>query len=157
MIKSLLMMRSRFDIFNPRVVDAVNAATFTFCRETMETARGDLRTALSDLRKLLRGGMQRGEALRLLAKRVHEIFADPARAFRIAVTEASRAQHTGNWLASKEAGVTHKEWVASADACDLCQEMAERGPIPIDEPFHVDAKGGPYAVTMFPPIHPHDF
>ncbi len=157
-VKSLHDMRSRFDIFNPRVVDAVNVATFTFCRETMETARGDLRTALSDLRKLLRGGMQRGEALRLLAKRVHEIFADPARAFRIAVTEASRAQHLGQLMAAKESGVVHKKsWLASPDACDLCLALMEKGPIPLDEPFYIEPKGGPYAIIHAPPAHPHDF
>lgn len=151
-------VRVAFDIFNPRVLDAVRAAAFTFCRETMETARTDLATSLVDLRKLLEAGLPRGESHRLLAKRVLEIFADPARAFRIAVTEGSRAIHTGNLLAAKESGVVRgKSLVASSDACDLCLDVAEKGTIPLDQPFYVEAKGGPYAVVMTPPIHVHCF
>ncbi len=150
--------RVDFDLFNPRVLDAVDAASFRFCRETMDTATTDLGRALRDLRRLLRHGMERGEALRLLAKKVRQIFADPARAFRIAVTEASRAQHAGQLMAARESGVVRgKSWVASSDACEHCLSMEELGTIPLDRPFWVDPRGGPYAVVMAPPLHPHCF
>jgi hypothetical protein len=149
-------VRVDFDLFNPRVLDAVDAAAFRFCRETMETATAELGTALTDLRHLLKRGLGRGEALRLLAKRVHEIFADPTRAYRIAVTESSRAQHAGQLMAAKDSGVVKKKaWLASSDACDLCLELEERGPIGLDEPFYVDMRGGPYATVLAPPAHPY--
>lgn len=144
-----------FDLFNPRVIDAVNAATYAFCRETMDTARSDLVTALNNLRAAMRAGLHRGEAFTKLAERVHEIFADPYRTYRIAVTEASRAQHTGQLIAARQTGlVKYKSWVASSDACEQCLELGDRDPIPLDQPFYVDPRGGPYAVVHAPPLHP---
>lgn len=148
--------RIAFDLFNPQVIDAVDEAAFRFCRETMETARSDLADSLAKLRRALRGGLQRGDALRKLAEDVHRIFADPARAYRIAVTEASRAQHAGQLMAAKESGVVKKKsWLASSDACDLCLGIMEKGPVELHLPFWVDSKGGPYATVHAPPAHPH--
>lgn len=147
-----------FDLFNPRVLRAVDELALKFCRETNATATTQLRAAKRQLRVLLKRGLERGDAYAELARQVRRIFADPMRAYRIAVTEGPRAIHGGELHSYKESGVVRrKEWVASSDACALCQEMADKGPIPLDEPFHVDPRGGPYAVTMHPPIHPHDF
>ncbi len=152
------VIQANFSLFNPRVYDAVDAAAFAFCRETNETATRELSQALVDLRKLLKRGLGRGDAIAILARKVREVFADPRRAFTIAITETSRAVNGGEFIAAKESGVaTHKEWVASSDACPLCLSIADKGEIPMDEPFYVDPRGGPYAVCMFPPVHPHDF
>lgn len=148
---------SSFEIFNPRIYDAVDAAAFAFCRDTMETARTDLDTALAELRRALKRGLGRGEAQTWLARKVQRIFADPFRASRISVTETSRAVNGGEFIAAKESNVCEfKEWVASPDACELCLSIADKGPIPMDEPFYVNPKGGPYAVCMYPPAHPWD-
>lgn len=148
---------SNLSLFDPKVIDAVDAAAFAFCRETMETAAGDLGTVLSELRTALKLGLSQGEATRVLAAKVREIFASPQRAFRIAVTESSRAMHGGQFLSAKASGIVHrKEWVASSDACELCLSLADLGPIPLDKPFCVDPRGGHYAVVQFPPAHPHD-
>lgn len=146
-----------FDLFNPRVLDAVQSAVFAFCRSTMETATGDLQTSLDLLRSKLARGLERGEALALLSQRVQTIFADPVRAFRIAATETSRAMHGGALLAAKQSGlVVKKRWLASTDACDECLELDGRE-VGLDEPFYVDPRGGPYAVVLYPPLHPHCF
>lgn len=72
---------------NPHVIEAVDRATLQFCRATNDTATGDLNVALAKLRRELKEGLSQGEALHTLSVRVRNIFADPARAFRIAATE----------------------------------------------------------------------
>jgi uncharacterized protein YoaH (UPF0181 family) len=141
-----------FDLFNPRVIDAVNRTTYTFCRETLDTATMDLSKAMEELRQLMRDGLPQGDAVTLLAKKVRTIFADPYRAFRIATTEGSRAVHGGQMLLSAESGVNRHSWLASSDACDHCLELDGKV-VRIGEPFHVDPKGGPYAITLHPPLH----
>jgi hypothetical protein len=149
-------VRFDFNIFDPRVADAIDAAAFAFCRETTATAHDDLATALAELRAGMKRGLSEGQAQAWIAAKVGEIFASPMRAFRIATTESSRAVHTGQFMNAKESGVTHKAWVSSPDCCDFCQELTDKGPIPLDKPFYVDPKGGVYAIVMFPPCHPHD-
>lgn len=145
-----------FDLFNPRVLDSVAAAAFAFCRETNATATSDLRTAIANLRRLMREGLPRGAAVAWLAVKVREIFADPMRAFRVATTENSRALHDGQLIAAKESGiVTGKTWLASSDACELCLDL-DGVTKPLDEPFVVDGVG-PYSVIMMPPRHPYCF
>src|SRR5262249_30385714 len=93
-----------WDLFNPRVLDAVDAAAFAFCRETLATATKDLGAALEDLRGLLRAGLPRGDALSVLARSVRQVFADPFRAFRIAATESSRLLHAGQLASARDLG-----------------------------------------------------
>ena len=145
------------DLFNPRVLDAVDEAVLKFCRATNRTAVEDLRTAIRKLREALRKGLKRGDAVQVLAKKIRKIFADPQRAYRIAVTETSRAVHGGALLAAKEdPDVGGKQWLASPNACERCMELDGKE-VGLDEPFYVDPKGGPYAVTDTPPLHPYCF
>lgn len=146
-----------FDLFDPLVLRAVDKATLQFCEETNDTAVTDLKTAIRKLRKLLRDGLEEGKAVALLAREVKRIFADPARAWRIAVTESSRAIHGGALLNARQSKLNlKKEWLASSDACGQCLELEEKGAIELDEPFVVDGTG-PYARVMHPPRHPHCF
>ena len=152
-----------FNLYDPKIISAVDVATFAFCRETMQTAQSDLSTALASLRTEMRAGLAQGEAVRQLATRVRSIFADPMRAFRIAITESSRAVHTGQLISAKTAGCKKKVWVASSDACDTggpndegCLGLDGKT-VGIDEPFWVDPKGGPYATIVGPPLHPSCF
>lgn len=144
----------QFDLFNPKVLDAVDQATFAFCRETNQTTTEELSEAITKLRAALKLGLSQGEALQVLAHRVVQIFANPYRAFRIAATETSMAMNGGALMAAKESGIaTGKEWLASADGCSLCLSLDGKE-VGLDEPFYVDRKGGPYAVKMTPPAHP---
>lgn len=143
------------DIYNVRVLDAVDQAAFKFSRDTLDTATKDLKTAIKDLKKVLKTGISKNQAIGYIAKRVEKIFADPMRAYRIATTEISRAQHAGQLMVAKESGVvTHKTWLASSDACDQCLDLDGRS-VGLEEPFYVDPKGGSYAEVQFPPMHPH--
>lgn len=146
-----------FDLFDPKVLEAVNRATFAFCRETMDTATVNLKQALVELRQLMREGLPRGDSVAFLAKKVREVFADPMRAFRIATTETSRAMHAGQLDTAEQSGVvTGKTWLASSDACKQCLDLDGKT-VKLREPFWVDPKGGPYAVVLYPPLHPHCF
>jgi hypothetical protein len=143
-----------FDVFNPRVLDAIRDAVFAFCDATNQTATRDVGQAIQDLRRELSAGLERGEALRELTARVQEIFDDPARAFRIATTEASRAVHAGQLIAAEESGVVAGvRWLASSDACPLCLPL-DGVEVPLGQPFVV-AGTGPYASVFHPPRHPH--
>lgn len=145
-----------FDLFNPRVLRAVDALTMAFCQDTFQTAQVAVRDAQEATRQLLRDGLPRGAAVELLARNVRTIFADPKRAFTIAATEGSRAVHGGQMAAAQEAGVERHSWLASADACEHCLKLDGKT-VKIGEPFWVNPKGGPYAVVLYPPLHPHCF
>ncbi len=146
-----------WNLFNPRIMEAVDRATLQFCQETNDTATSELNKAITELRNQLKEGLGRGEAYQAISNRVRKIFNDPARAWRIAITESSRAIHGGQMLAAKESGLKlGKRWIASQDACRLCQDMVKLGTIALDQPFWINPKGGPYAVCQFPPVHPND-
>lgn len=145
-----------FDLFNPRVLRAVDALTMAFCTDTFLTASLAIRDAQEATRQLLRDGLPKGAAVELLARQVRMIFADPKRAFTIAATEGSRAVHGGQMAAAQEAGVERHSWLVSADACEHCLKLDGKT-VKIGEPFWVNPKGGPYAVVLHPPLHPHCF
>lgn len=147
-----------FDVFNTRILEALDRAVFDFCQSTLDTIRGDVETWRDRLRKDMGEGLELGESARMLTAGVQRIFADPARAQRIAQTEISHAVHGGQFLLDKESGiVSTKTWLASSDACPLCLSLAAKGPIPLDEPFHIHKKPGPYQVVMYPGAHPGCF
>lgn len=145
-----------FDLFSPKVLDAVEGAAFAFCRETMDTATGDLNKALDDLRTLMREGLPKGDAIQLLAKKVRAIFADPMRAFRIATTETSRAMHGGQRMAAIESGVvTSFSWLASSDACEKICLPLDGKTVKNGQPYLITTGKPPYNIIWHPPAHPH--
>lgn len=149
--------RVEFDwaLFNRHIEQAAREAVFAFCRSTLDTISGDVNEALAELHEQHLAGLATGETLQQMTARVQSIFGDPDRAFTIATTETQRAVHTGQLIAAKESGiVSKKRWLASSDACDKCLALAAMGEIPLDEPFTVNPKGGPYAVVQSPPLHP---
>jgi len=146
-----------FDVFNPKVLDAIYQAVFAFCDATNQTATDTIAETLSNLGTTLGQALQGGETSRQISERVGQLFDDPQRAFTIAQTETSRAVHAGQILAAKETGiVAQKEWLASSDACDRCLSLNGKR-VGLDQPYWVDPRGGPYAVVMHPPLHPNCF
>lgn len=144
-----------FDVFRPEVQTAIRTAAMAFAASTNATSTVRLSLALQLLRRELEQGLAQGEALQRLTQRVGDIFANPARAFMIAATEASRAMHAGQFLAARASEIVKgKRWQASSDACPACMEL-DGQEVDLESPFHVDPKGGAYAVTMYPPLHPH--
>ena len=144
-----------FNELHPHVPEAINRITFDFCQATNQTTSLLLATAHQKLREELLAGMQQGEAIRKLADRVVQIFQDPMRAYRIARTEASRAVHAGQVLASKESQVVKGlQWLAKIDACPICLDLNGEE-VELDEDFAYDAGRGNYSRIPHPPRHPH--
>lgn len=148
--------RYPFSIEVPEVREFIRQQSYAFASTVNQTSQQHARAAARQFRDALSTWLDRGESQRQLTRRIDRIFRNPERSSMIAVTETSRSLHGGQYLAAKRfVEPTTKEWIASEDACDVCKAMAALGPIPLDQPFHVDGKGGPYAVTMFPPGHPN--
>ena len=140
----------------PNLPAAVKKAAFALADSTLRTTELAVSDAIEATRKAVEEGLSRGKANAQLADRIGEIFTDLSdrRAMLIAETEASRAKTAGELMEVRESGVDAKKvWLADGMACDQCAPL--NGQVKaLDEPFHVDAKGGPYAVTDHPPAHP---
>lgn len=58
-----------------------------------------------------------------------------SRALTIASTEVNRAMSTATIEKLKDLEIEYKQWILDADPCEICQENADAGPIPVDEDF----------------------
>lgn len=140
------------------VLVAVRHAAMEFAVSTLATLRMDRIDAevthQERTREAVETGLQSGRGLIESSAEVLEVFESPHRAARIAATESSRAVHAGQLAEARASGViAAKRWLASSDACELCEAL-NNVEVPLDEPFYVDPRGGPYAVVMHPPRHP---
>lgn len=155
-----------WEVHDPHLHRMIQSASLTFCRETNETTDRQLADALDDLRNELGAGLvDHGESIPELADRVRTVFRRLSgyRAEMIARTEASRAVHAAGQESAKESGVVRgKRWLASANSCDRCLDVArqvnESHPkgLPLDQPFAVgQSKHEEYASVPHPPLHPH--
>lgn len=135
-----------FDLFRPEAAAAAS-------RLALELAGSVTRASQDAVRAAVRRGVEEGLTGDGVAALLRAEFT-PERAHTIAVTEGSRAQHAGQYDAARANGVWGLKWLASADACPACEEMDGKT-VRIGEPFAVDPRGGPYAVVLYPPRHPH--
>ncbi len=148
-----------WSVTNPKVQQAVDQATMSFCSATNATTKLSLELAAEKTRAELAAGLFGSEnALAELTKRVSTIYtqAESYRAERIARTEASRALHLGQQIAAEESGVVSGyRWLLSGDACPACQMLAASVPeVPIGTNFSVEGSG-PYSDIPSPPLHPN--
>jgi hypothetical protein len=142
-----------FDLFHPNVEETIKRLTFDFCQSTNDTSAFDLVTAFTKLRQAIREGLELGEAVKKLSKRVEEIFQNPMRAVRIARTEASRATHAGELLSARQSGVVKAlRWVAKSDACEECLKL-QGVEVALGDNFAVDKGAGAYSSIPHPPRH----
>lgn len=144
-----------FHVVERNIPEAAQKLSLKFAESTNATTSMQLDEALSKLRDEISAGLTEGDTRVELTKRVEEVFdqADSSRAETIARTEGSRAAHEGELMGAKESGVVSgKYWMASADACDICLELAAKGTIPLDENF-TETDYGP---VSGPPCHPND-
>lgn len=141
-----------FSVFDKNVPEAAEKLTLKFAESTNATTSMQLDTALSKLRTEISEGIIEGDTRIELRRRVQEVFdqADNVRAQRIADTEASRAAHNGELTSAKDSKVVSgKAWLASSDACAICQEFAAQGTIGLDKSFGADD----YGIIDAPPGH----
>jgi len=113
--------------------------------------------ALTDsTRDMIRGTIATGMADNLSAEEIADLLEDayafsPERADIIAMTEIAQANSEGALDGYREAagiGVNvRKSWLMLEDACPVCQENADEGPIDLEEEFS--------SGDMTPPGHPN--
>ncbi len=151
-----LTLRLIFDALHPLVGEAVRVLAFTFAQSTLATLTREVNVALALLRGELLEGLQEGEGMRELARRVLTIFGDPARAETIARTEAQRAVYAGEVMAARQSGVvTGLKWLAAPACCDACQALDGKV-VPLGAPFATGVGKNPaYSVILHPPYHPN--
>lgn len=146
-----------FDVFNPRVIEYIRTATYHFVESTLATAATDAEKAYAQVRQALGTALPGGEGTAEINRRLYRVFADPYKAARVGQTEASRAVNMGGYMAAIETNLVSKtRWKASSDACDRCLALnnQERE---LGVPYYVNPKGGHFAITLCPPLHPHCF
>lgn len=147
-------------VVDPNVRKQIEGAAFEFCEATNATTSYSLMEARLNLaRELTEGVVFGGDTTDELTKRVKAVFRDAEtwRARRIATTEAARAIHAAELESSRQSGVVlGLEWLLSADACPLCQAIAERvGSVRLGEPFATTSEHPSYGTVRYPPAHPH--
>jgi len=96
-----------FDAGTPRVLALVNRD-----RERIGDALFQL---LADVRDTLEAGLNQGETMKDLAGRLHAQMG-PARAMRIARTEAMAAANSGTFEGYQQTGVEQHEWLSARDS-----------------------------------------
>lgn len=152
------LLNLAFSVQAPMVREAIDASTLRFCAETNATTTAELDVAIAQLRTELAEGIIGPENTVIeLTRRVSTIFdrAEQWRAKRIAITESSRALHSGQRMAAKLSGVVKGfKWLVSLDACQECQDIVneqEADGISIDGKFAQTS----YGDIEYPPLHPN--
>jgi hypothetical protein len=137
----VITIAGSFDVHNPRVEQWLKDYSFKFAQKVNQTTADNLRTTLTE-------GLNAGEGIADLKKRVKEVFGPETRSYRaemIARTEAHRANLHGRqelWkeanrdmiLAGEQSIYVGRVWRASADACEYCVALDGKQ-VGIDEPF----------------------
>ena len=121
-------------------IDPSNPAAQKFLEEkTFKTAESVTKTTNNKLGKTLSEGVEKGEGIPSLRKRVQEVFvnATKSRAEAIARSEVMRATNWATEEAYKESGVVEsKEWLTAMDerVCQWCRPLDGKT-VKIGEPF----------------------
>jgi len=114
-----LGINRRFNI-DQAIADKLNKNINKFSKSYLDTAK-------DKLKKSLKEGIDNGESLPDLTRRVKNVFDDLEKyqALRIAETEVSRATNFANSEVWKETGVEKEEWFTALDekVCPDCESM----------------------------------
>lgn len=120
-----------------------------FLEDANVTIRGVADTRLNDLGSILAQSAEAGLSMDDTAKLIQQkFFTDRAWAEMVARTEIRRASTQSALGYYNDSGIEQKEWLVAWDeACEICQEAADMGPIPLDADFGEAGDG--------PPGHPN--
>lgn len=116
-------------------------------RGTLKMAKNFNDETLAKLNATLAEGIQAGEGLGDLKKRVSSVYEeiDDYRSERIARTETLKASNAASVDAYRQTGyVTQKAWYVNPDACEQCSEFDGKT-VGLDEPFL--SQGESYTIT----------
>lgn len=116
-----LLISASFNVEDPRVISYLKTRVLRFSKKVNKTT-------LKALKRQLLEGLEAGEGIRELRKRVQNVFgfADKYRAENIARTEVMRASNAGAEMGMMQSGVVEgKEWMTLFDGreCFHCTEM----------------------------------
>lgn len=116
-----------------------------FKKYSLDLIRGISDTTRERVRTVLDHGLKHGESVDMMARKLRPMFSKK-RARLIAQTESSRALHAGQVEAGIRAGEWGTQWLASSDACPVCESInGKRVP-----------HGGIYLTGVpHPPAHPN--
>jgi HK97 family phage portal protein len=151
----------------PEVIDALRTESYAFAKKINDTAAGQLSATLQE-------GVEAGEHIEQLRKRVSDVYDGWRSAHKsemIARTETARAFSLGEVEAWKQTGVVEvKRWDATGDACPFCLEMNGKE-VPVDDAYwkegdemSIDWEGARdgqirlgfgYGDVIGPPLHPN--
>lgn len=146
-----------FSVGNPHLKEKAHKLTLQFCEETNKCTSKKLDNALADLRSEMAEGLEQGDRMSDLAKRVSDIFdnASDERADLIAQTESSRCWSESLRQSAKDSGVvTGFRLMLSSEACELCKEVADTEFGLDDVMYTDDTAPDSYQDKFGPPIHP---
>lgn len=131
-----------FDLLDPRVVQFLESDAGKLIKDINGTT-------LRHLREQLVEGVNEGESIPKLAKRISEVFSEAKgrRSVVIARTEVVRASNFGAYEGMRQGGVPKREWLATRDDRVRDSHLAADGQIVgIDQPFTL----GSGVQTMYP-------
>jgi hypothetical protein len=147
------------DVISSELEQAVRDLVLQFCDATLASTTQLINDTLDQLRAEIQAGLTAGEDIAHIADRISEVFDTLAEdhSWTIAQTESSRVHHTAQREAAIASGVcTGFELLPSSACCDLCQDIADAGAIPLDGTFYTDPTApAAYQDKDTPPIHPN--
>lgn len=140
-------------------------------KNTLRMATNFNDATLEQLNNTLAEGIQAGEGIGELKRRVNDVYDDVEgyRAERIARTETLKASNNAtNWAYKQTGYVTSKQWTVNPDACEQCLEFDGKT-VPLDDDFLglgesysvIDDEGNEtvytndYDTVEEPPLHPN--
>lgn len=153
-LKEIGLSSDVFDVYNPEVSAFVRSKNIKLAGEVSKTT-------IEGIRRTLQEGMEAGESIQQLTKRIQEASEfSSVRSELISRTESAEAFTMGEikgWEASGQ--VKSVRWLLSPNACPHCQELASQvNSVPLGEPF---VKKGEtfngvkydYRTIYSPPLH----
>jgi len=129
-----------WDLSDPGVIEWIKTQGLTKATIVLETTRDALRQTVAQ-------GLEAGEGIRELAKRIRAVFdvASTSRAQAIARTEVNTAANYGRVQGYRQTGVVEgKEWITARDErVRVTHKAADKQTVGLHEDFQVGAGSGP--------------
>jgi HK97 family phage portal protein len=124
-----------FNLQNPRVVSLLEKYGLEKAKEVMDSLKNDIKDALKK-------GVEEGESIPDMAKRLGGVFEDykanKYKAERIARTEVISMNNAGALESMNQAGMEKKEWITAIDERTRdAHKKADGQAVKVDEPFEV--------------------
>lgn len=143
-----------FDVRDAEAARFLDSYKVRLANSISDTLNRKLTRALSE-------GMDLGESIPQLRDRVQTLIPETVKngAERVARTETARAYGEGKVAGWEKGGIERKEWLLSANPCDLCHAIWTKGPVPVTQPFMalgetIAGVTNDYMEVQAPPSHP---